>query len=169
MTPAGPVNLVEAVPAVDDGDTLVGALRTKLGETRESIGATATYLAAFNDLDGDGTKEGLLYLIDPASCGSGGCSLYVFQGNGKGGWTISDTIGPAQLPVFKLDHKTDKWADLGVSVSGGGIPAALMAVPHGARGYAPNPTVDPAKPTEAAGALLLIADDKAKARAVRKG
>lgn len=167
MTPSGPANLVAATPAIDDGDTLVEALRTELADKRDSISADARYVAAFNDLDDDGTREGLLYLVDPLRCGSGGCSLFVFQSNGKGGWTVSSTIGPAQLPVYKLDHKSDKWADLGVSVGGGGIPAALMAVPHGKKGYAPNPTISPAEPATADGALTLIADDRTQARPVR--
>jgi hypothetical protein len=118
------------------------------------------------DLDGDGTPEALVYLIGPTHCGTGGCSLYVL-GEQSGKWVVLDEIGPSQLPIYKLPSSSGGWADLGISIFGGGAKAALMKVPHGTGGYATNPTVAPASTTTADGAIMLIADDYDKAEPFR--
>ena len=34
------------------------------------------YFSAYTDLNGDGRKEAVVYLIGPRTCGSGGCHLF---------------------------------------------------------------------------------------------
>ncbi|WP_260482284.1 hypothetical protein [Sphingomicrobium flavum] len=109
------------------------------------------------DLDGDGEPEVLAYAIDPMICGSGGCSLYVLRRAGSS-YRILDQIKPARLPIYKLPAAGDGWAELGVSVSGGGMAAAVMAVPHDGTGYADNPTVEPARAVDPGDAEIIIAD-----------
>ena len=70
---------------------------------------------------------------------------------GAGGWAVADEIGPAQLPVYLLPTRTGGWADLGVTIYGGGASAALMRLPHGKDGYPDNPTVAPATKADKAG------------------
>lgn len=160
-------NIADAEPAATDGETVAEALRAKLMETGDGFGTDSKYLVAFSDLDNDGAREALLYLIDPTRCGPLGCSLFVLQPDGDGGWVVRDTIGPSKLPVYRLDHRTDKWADLGVTIVSGGK-RQLMAVPHGAKGYAPDPNAPTIDVANKAGAALLIADEESKAVPVVK-
>lgn len=160
-------NVASAEPAASDGETVAEALRAKLVESGDGFGTDSKYLVAFSDLDQDGADEALLYLIDPKRCGPLGCSLFVLQPDGDGGWVVRDTIGPSKLPVYRLDHRTDKWSDLGVTIVSGGK-HQLMAVPHGAKGYAPDPNAPTIDVAGKAGASLLIADDETKAVPVVK-
>ena len=108
------------------------------------------------DLDGDGTDEVLAYAMGPMLCGTGGCGLYVLRRAGSG-YRILDEIGPSQLPVYKLAPGADGWAEIGVTVYGGGMPEQVMAVPHDAAGYADNPTVAPARSVTASTDDVIIA------------
>ncbi|MEO7563847.1 MAG: hypothetical protein ABIR63_06540 [Sphingomicrobium sp.] len=159
--------LANAKAAATDGDTVAEALRAKLVETGDGFGTDTRYLVAFSDLDKDGSDEALLYLIDPGRCGPLGCALFVLQPDGNGGWAVRNAIGPSKLPVYRLDHRTDKWADLGVTIVSGGK-RQLMAVPHGAQGYAADPNAPPIKAANKVGATLLITDDEAKSVTVVK-
>ena len=154
-----PLTPAPAASTAPDAATLGQAIAASIDG---GLGDNAKLLSATVDLDGDGTLEALGYLIDPMFCGTGGCDLYVL-GQKDGKWTVLGEIGPSQLPIYKLPTATGGWADLGVRVAGGGMKAALMKVPHGADGYAPNPTVPPATTTTADGATQLIADDYEKA------
>lgn len=142
---------------------VAAALRQALAASG-GIGADAKWLVGRADLNGDGKDEALAYVIETATCGTGGCSLYVLSDNGTNGWQVIDKIGPAQLPLYVLSPGgADGWATLGVTVGGGGAERALMAVPHSAEGYLDNPTAAPAKKAEPGSAKPLIDGDMAKA------
>lgn len=147
---------------------IAAALRAALA-SGGGVGDTATWRIARADLNADGKDEALVYLADPALCGTAGCPIYVLSDNGTNGWQVIDSIGPAQLPLYVLSPGgADGWATLGVTVGGGDSPRALMAVPHSAEGYVDNPSAAPSKPAEPGKAKPLIADDPAKAVAVPK-
>lgn len=153
-----------AAPAVEeqyeiDGEVLAAVMYREL-EDDLSGPDTLKLQTGASDLNGDGEAEVLAYAVDPNICGSGGCSLYVLRKAGNSYRVISE-IGPSQLPVYRLDAGPDGWAALGVTVYGGGMPEAVMAVPHEESGYAPNPTVDPASPVEPGAAPVIIAEQAA--------
>lgn len=159
----GPDPAAELAPVADD-DALIASVVQHLGPAN-APSANAKYLAGRTDLDGDLDEDGIVYLIDPAFCGTGGCPVYVSR-QGVGGMNVISTIGPAQLPIYALAKGADGWHELGITVGGGGTPRTLKAVPHGPTGYADNPTEPPAREASSEGASLLIADDMRKAMAV---
>lgn len=147
---------------------IAAALRAALAKDG-APGDSAKWLVARADLNADGKDEALVYLVDPALCGSGGCPIYVLSDNGANGWQVIDTIGPARLPLYVLSPGgADGWATLGVTVGDGPNPTALMAVPHSAEGYVDDPSAAPAKKAEAGKAKPLIEGDMAKAVPVPK-
>ena len=146
--------------SVPDGKPIVDAIKAHLG-SQNPIANNARFITAWNDLNGDGKDEALVYLIDPMMCGSGGCNLYILTDQGSSKWAVESNLTVARLPIYRLTTKTDGWADLGVSVSGGGLRRMVMKVPHASGGYARNPTVSPAVPTGIAGAKTLIAEEAA--------
>lgn len=129
------------------GDAAIAAAIRADADANGGFSESPRWLMRRIDLNGDGTEEAVAYVIDRNFCGSGGCSLYVLTQQG-GAWTISDEIGPAQLPIWQLDPGADGWAALGVSIRGGGAKPAMMSVPHDSNGYADNPTVAPARSVE---------------------
>ena len=154
----------EAPASTDDAAEIGKAIDASIDG---GVSDNAKLLFAKADLNGDGTDEALGYLIDPMMCGTGGCGLYILSRTGAG-WSIESTIGPSQLPVYRLSTATGGWTDLGVSISGGGANSAVMRVPHAASGYARNPTVAPATQVKTDGEAILIADDYEKAVPINK-
>ena len=146
----------EVVPATNDVP-IADAIRQKIGADG-GLSENSRWLVAHTDLNGDGADEALVYLIDPTSCGTGGCSLYVLAQQ-SGAWTVTDVIGPSRLPIYRLDPGDDGWAMLGVTIGGGGAQPAVMTVAHDAKGYQTNPTVAPAKVVVVSGKSPLIPDE----------
>ena len=109
------------------------------------------------DLDGDGIDEVLAYPMGPMTCGSGGCTLFVLIPAGNS-YRILDELSVSQLPIYKLPAGEDGWAELGVTVYGGGMEEAVMAVPHSRSGYADNPTVPPAYEIDPGDAPIIVAE-----------
>jgi len=102
------------------------------------------YSAALYDLNGDGSREALVFLTGQHQCGSGGCPLVVFQ-RVAGTWQVVQTITIAKPPIRVLATRHRGWRSLGVEVSGGGILQPYEAVlDFGRKGYPSNPTVPPA-------------------------
>ena len=64
-------------PTTQTIESLKKFLRTRYDDKR------ARYVAAFRDLNGDGTKEAIVYLISNGWCGSGGCSTLILMPNGS--------------------------------------------------------------------------------------
>lgn len=145
------------MPASDDS-AIANVLR-KDAAPDGGLSKDARWIVAKTDLDRDGSPEALAYVLDPALCGSGGCTLYVLDQQDQG-WVIADKIGPAQLPVYKLDSGPDGWSVLGVTIGGGGAQPAVMTVSHDPKGYIDNPTVAPAKPVTVSGVDPLLPDQE---------
>ena len=106
------------------------------------------------DLDGDGVDEVLAYAGGPMRCGTGGCTLLVLRAQGK---TFSKlgAISSAQLPIGVLATTTNGRRDLAVTVYGGGLRKAIMAVPFDGVAYAANATVAPATETARIGTIII--------------
>jgi hypothetical protein len=137
-------NMTEAQPQpVSDGTPYVDAIKADLGPDYR-LGENARFTTALTDLNGDGRDEALVYLVDQGVCGSGGCNLYVLTDNGENVWSVDSKMTVSRPPIYRLPTRTNGWADLGVTVSGGGLMRMVMKVPRTAHGYASNPTVPPA-------------------------
>ncbi|RZV50584.1 MAG: hypothetical protein EX258_05180 [Sphingomonadaceae bacterium] len=145
-----------SAPAADiDNEALAGVMYEALKDNISTPDSLRLQTGA-TDLDGDGEAEVLAYAIDPMICGTGGCSLYVLRKAGDS-YRILDQIGPSQLPIYKLAAGEDGWAELGVTVFGGGVAERIMAVPHGEAGYVRNPTGEPAYQGADGGSDVIIA------------
>lgn len=134
---------------------LTDFMRGQVG--KDMSGEWFEVLSGSADLDGDGEDEILAYPMGAGICGTGGCGLYVLRKAGSS-YRILDELSVAQLPIYKLPAGDDGWAELGVTVYGGGMPEAVMAVPHSAAGYAANPTVPPAYEVDPGDAPIIIAE-----------
>ena len=163
--PVDPSNLPEAAPpipadpviapAVSEDARLADALRTAVADAG-GLSDEAKWLTARSDLDGDGKDEALIYLIDPLTCGTGGCSLFLFADDGQGSWQLVDKVAVSRTPVYRLQTSSNGWADLGITVGGGGGKSMLVKLSREADGYPDNPTVPPATEASSEGAMLLI-------------
>jgi hypothetical protein len=104
---------------------------------------------AFMDLNCDGVKDALILLQGPTWCGSGGCTMLVFQGVRDGFKFISRST-LIRGPLLVSTAKTKGWRDLLVEVSGGGIEPKKVALKFNGHKYPLNPSAQPALPKNAA-------------------
>jgi hypothetical protein len=102
------------------------------------------YVAAFQDLNGDGVPEAIVQLISGEWCGSGGCTLFVLKQKG-GAWTEVSRSTISRPPIYVLSNLSNGWHSLGVWVQGGGIqPGYEAELDFDGHAYSLNPTVMPA-------------------------
>jgi putative lipoprotein len=141
-----------------DGKPIVRAIKDHLGADFP-LSNEAQFTTGFSDLNGDGNDEAIVYLLDGSTCGSGGCNTYVLAQQGADAWRVVGDITITRPPIYRLPPGKDGWAELGVTVSGGGLARRVMAVPHGDKGYAHNPTVPPARPIDPGEAEVLISQE----------
>lgn len=106
---------------------------------------TTKYLVSFQDLNGDGQSEAIVYLMGGKWCGSGGCSTLILTQD-KNSWKILTKITVTRLPIRVLFSVSHGWHNIGVWVQGGnvknGYEAELM---YDGRSYPRNPTISPAR------------------------
>jgi hypothetical protein len=103
------------------------------------------YSAAFIDLNGDGSKEVIVYLSGRSWCGSGGCTMLVLTPNGSSYRVVTETT-ITWPPVRVLRSKTNGWHDISVWIQGGGIqPGYEAELSFDGTTYPSNPSVPPAK------------------------
>ena len=125
---------------------------------------TAHYIAAFQDLDGDGQPEAIVYLLSNDWCGSGGCSLFILaQQNGS--WRTVTNIRITRPPIRVAAKTSHGWHNITVWVQGGGIePGYEAELQFSGKTYPTNPTVAPAhrfRKNQAA-ELIMRSTDKAQ-------
>jgi hypothetical protein len=122
------------------------------------------YIAAFHDLNGDGTTEALVYLLGKDSCGSGGCNLLILQRAGDS-WKIVSSMSITHPPIRVLNSTVSGWHSLGVWIEGGGIRSGYEAVMRfNGKKYPGNPTVSPAIRTKKSlpGEVVIRSTENAK-------
>jgi hypothetical protein len=108
-----------------------------------------TFLADFVDLNGDSTPDAIVALTGSYWCGTGGCTMLVFQGEDKTFKFISRST-LVRPPVTVSETKTNGWRDLVFKVSGGGMPVKMVALRFDGKKYPLNPSVRTALPADAA-------------------
>ena len=138
----GVVVPVDSAQRETDGDTrrlLEIFLRSYAENDR-----TATYDVAFADLNGDGSREAVVYLEGRYLCGSGGCHTLVFRYDRSSYRLISD-IPITRPPIRLLEGTTNGWRDLSVWVSGGGLSGHEAILPFDGNSYPTNPSMSPAR------------------------
>jgi hypothetical protein len=106
---------------------------------------TTRYLAAFFDLNGDGQKEALVYLVGRWWCGSGGCPTLILKPE-RESYRLVAKISITRPPIRVLKGMSHGWRNIGVWVQGGGIqPGYEAELRFDGRTYPSNPSVAPSR------------------------
>ncbi|UZD21336.1 hypothetical protein [Algoriphagus halophytocola] len=87
------------------------------------------------DLNADGTNEILVGLVGPYFCGSGGCTQFVMDHEGK----IITTFTVSDYPVVIDKNKTNGWNDLFIRSDG-----EYRIIKFDGSSYPSNPSLEPA-------------------------
>ncbi|MCF7484064.1 hypothetical protein L3V31_20435 [Vibrio sp. J1-1] len=104
------------------------------------------------DLNGDGNEE-LLVQLD--WCGSGGCTLLVFESH-QSEWRFNSRITLVQSPIMLGQQTSHGWRDLIFNVSGGGATPAQHIMQYTGVSYPINPSMAPkATSTQVSGVRLF--------------
>jgi hypothetical protein len=106
---------------------------------------TTRYAHAFVDLNDDGRKEAIVYLLGRLWCGSGGCMTLVLQAKDSSYETVT-RITITQLPIRVLNKTTNGWRNISVLVRGGAMePTYEAELCFDGKSYPNNPSVPPAR------------------------
>ena len=97
------------------------------------------------DLNGDGQLDAVVSILNQMSCGTGGCPMLIFRGNG-GNYQLLTEMSVSRPPLIVLSTKTNGWNDLVMFVSGGGIEPYYSLLKFDGKIYPENPTVEPQIP-----------------------
>lgn len=126
----------------------------------ENDGSTR-YIASFVDLNDDGKKEVVVYVIAQSLCGTGGCPTLVLIPQ-QSSFSIVSRISITRPPIRILNAKSHGWHDLAVWVAGGGVQPGYKAdLPFDGESYATNPTVPPAHKLSPQSAGNIVISDNA--------
>lgn len=106
------------------------------------------------DLNGDSEPE-LLVQLD--WCGSGGCTLLVFEQKHQQ-WTFNSRIALVRTPFQLGQDDSHGWQDLLLPVSGGGAEAATHRLQYNGISYPVNPSVADIARREDISRVTLFAD-----------
>jgi hypothetical protein len=113
------------------------------------------------DLNDDKKPEVLVYVFGGVTCGTGGCSVLLFQ-KVKDKYKLISNFGPTRNPVVVSQNKTNGWHDLIFYNVGGGIINGYYSVCRfNRRAYPENPTIEdeaPSLKTRVKGSEYLIGD-----------
>src|SRR5205809_1135530 len=106
---------------------------------------TTQYVAAFQDLNGDGSPEAIVYLAGKKWCGSGGCNTLILTRDADS-WRIVARIIITRPPIRVLTKTSNGWHSIGVWVQGGGIhPGHETELRFDGKTYPRNPSAPPAR------------------------
>jgi hypothetical protein len=128
----------EAKPG--DTSALNQALLAYLAKTGVDAKFADPHQTALTDLNGDGRQDALVLLENPMYfCGTGGCTMLVFQGTPAGFQFVSSS-SLIRGPVLASETSTHGWRDLIVEVAGGGIAPKQVAMKFTGSKYPLNPS-----------------------------
>src|SRR5215831_249939 len=110
-------------------DSLRVFLRGYLENLSSGEDRTTQYAAVATDLNGDGTKEVVVYVTGRSWCGSGGCTMLVIAPT-ESTYRVIARVPLVRLPIRMLTSRSNGWRDLGVWVEGGGVRPGHEALLH---------------------------------------
>lgn len=97
------------------------------------------YQYAFYDLNQDGIQDAVVMLKGANWCGSGGCTVLVFQGMSREKFQPHSKMTVTDVPIVALNSKTQGWSDLSVYSRGSG----QVILKFNGRSYPGNPSLEP--------------------------
>ncbi len=74
----------------------------------------------FTDLNDDGKKEAIVYLVGRWWCGSGGCPTLILRAEGASFRRVASILA-TRPPIRVLEETSHGWHNLGAWVEGGGM------------------------------------------------
>jgi len=116
--------------------SLVSAVKSYLKEPGE--GAELTFQHALTDLNSDGQVDAIVLLTGSAWCGSGGCTMLVFEGN-KDSFVFRSRSTIIRKPIKVTAEKRNSWKTLIVSTNKIGD----VVMRFNGTGYPLNPSIQP--------------------------
>ena len=143
-SPSSSISLNKKSKQVDEQtqNNLTEALNSYLQELGAKSDSNPTYKTEYIDLNDDGIKDALVLMDKPDWCGTGGCSLFVFQGEEEQFQFVSSS-SLINHPFTVSETKTNGWRDLVVEVSGGGAQPQTVALKFDGKVYPSNPSLQP--------------------------
>jgi hypothetical protein len=126
--------------------SLQAFLQNYLRELSPIEDKTTRYLYNLNDLNGDGKKEVIVYVMGDSWCGSGGCTTLILEPQGSY-YKVVTKLTITNLPICLLKTSSHGWHSLTVWVHRGGVLSPYEAeLRFDGKTYPENPTVPPARP-----------------------
>ena len=144
-----------APPEEDERGPELQAAITWIDETYGPLAAAPERFGEV-DLDGDGSVEVLAYVRSPETCGSGGCTLIVFDMVG-GQLVPLGRIPATRLPISIYPERPDGFRDLGVTTAGGGYRPSVRRVSFSGGSYAGSAWDDTTRAERAHGTIVIPA------------
>lgn len=117
------------------------ALGSYLAAQNESIDDTKYQMETI-DLNDDGNDDAIVLLTGPMWCGTGGCTLLIFQGLKDSARFVSDS-SLVRGPITVSSSRTNGWRNLIITVSGGGAVPGRVALKFDGGKYPLNPSIQP--------------------------
>ncbi len=142
------------IPSSADFDSKVDAAVRNYFFINKTDPSNNQYRWLTYDLNGDGNEE-LLVQLD--WCGSGGCTLLVFE-NHQQQWRFNSRITLVKSPVLLGQQTSHGWRDLIFNVSGGGATAAQHVMQYTGVSYPINPSMAPTAIPEQVSGVRLFSD-----------
>jgi membrane-bound inhibitor of C-type lysozyme len=137
---------VAATQSVDP--TLQKALRQEIARymkaQKVTPDASQRFYTGYIDLNGDRVLDAVVVFSSPDWCGTGGCTMLVFQGLKNKTFRLVSASSLVNPPLTVSQTKTRGWKDLIVDVSGGGMTAKKVALKFDGKKYPLNPSDQPA-------------------------
>lgn len=144
----------------DRDQSLRTFLQQRFHDERDST-PSATYVAAWADLDGDRRPEAIVAMSSGMLCGTGGCPLFVLTPAGRS-WRVVSETSITNAPIRALTTRSHGWQDLSVVVRGGGARGHAVRLSFNGRAYPGNPSLAPALARRASGRVLITDDTPAR-------
>lgn len=130
-----------AVPSSPGTPTLQQVLSDFLTEQGSNLTNTS-YEVEYVDLNDNGRDDALVLLTSQNWCGSGGCTLLVFEGSTQGFEFVSRST-VVNKPIVVSETRTSGWRDLIVTIGGGGGSSGQVALKFNGETYPVNPSMQP--------------------------
>lgn len=99
--------------------------------------AQSDYQSNTFDLNQDGVMDAVVLLNGSEWCGSGGCTLLVFEGLSNGSFQPHSKMTVTSTPVYALSTQTQGWHDLSVYTRGLG----QVILKYNGKSYPSNPSL----------------------------
>jgi len=99
----------------------------------------SSYQVAYADLNNDGINDSIVLLEGANWCGSGGCTMLVFEGLEGGDFKLASKSTVASAPIYVLEKDSNGWSDLSVYTKDKG----QVMLKWGGSNYPSNPSLQP--------------------------